>query len=116
VKQKYWKQNEAKQKIFGSETKCKYTVVILLWSKKKFEAKKFFYRLSVQNTCKTDLIFLRFALKPAHPTLEPKKVNIHTNNTNKETMDLFGMDIYLFSLLLLFLCPVCKINKKKCNV
>jgi hypothetical protein len=62
------KQNEAKRKIFGSETKRKYGVFISLWleaknSKRNEAQKKIFFHVNVRNACETDLVSLRFALK-----------------------------------------------------
>jgi hypothetical protein len=62
AKLKNRKQNEAKQKNFGSETKRKYAVLISLQSEAKRTEKKN-YHVSVRNACKTDLVSLRFALK-----------------------------------------------------
>jgi hypothetical protein len=81
AKQKNRKWNKAKQKIFGSETKRKYAVLILLWSEVKNSKRKkggtiLFFHVSVQKACETDLVSLHFALKRkiffaklAHPSI-----------------------------------------------
>jgi ABC-type transporter MlaC component len=84
AKRKDRKLIEAKQKMFGSEIKQKYALLISLWSEaknskrnkaKRSEKKNFVFHVTVRNACKTDLVSLRFALKrkiffakPAHPT------------------------------------------------
>ncbi len=74
---------EAKQKLFGSETKQKYALLISLWSKAKNlkrKAKKNIFRVSVRNACETDLVSLwsenKFFAKPAHPTLATWQRNL----------------------------------------
>ncbi len=44
--------------------------------------------------------------------LDPKKLNMHTNNTDKETMDLIKMLFLQLATHHAISCPICKINKQ----